>query len=220
MWLTREMGRKLCLEGDISKATWNRFQAGSYAPSEDTLQKLDDLLNLNEEEKTYLRRMVVRDVITDVSAISPEIRRRWEKWKRTMAREEDTSVGWDMLSTFQDYTGVSEKAMRVFIPTEGSRDPKHSSQGTLLKLTVAFRLNHTRKTMKTHADGLTEASAFLALADSGFYTLRDTVFCTCLALEKCDVEAVKNYLEFYAYNPKNPGKPRFENPYRENPYEK
>lgn len=202
-WLTKEMGKKLSSEGGISSATWSRFTSGSYAPSQETLRKIDGIAGLTLAESQTLRKMVPRDVIEDVSRISPEVLRQWEEWKETLLEEEDIDIDRDSLFVFRTYTGVSEKAMKVFFPREEQNSgPRPTSQGTLLKLTVAFRLDPQ------------SGESFLALADSGFYTMRDAVFYTCLVLKKFDIPVVNAYLDDYAYNPRSPDKPRFENPYR------
>ena len=73
----------------------------------------------------------------------------------------------------------------------------------MLKLTVAFRYDPVR------------AEGFLAMMDSGFYDLRDMLFCSCLYLKIFEPPRVNALLEPYAYNRADPSKPRFDNPYQQ-----
>lgn len=211
-WLNSALIDQLCAKGSISPITWYRFKTGKVAPKTKTLTVLRDLLKLSPSEEMELKQLVRKDIIDDLTRISPEVRRQWSLWQQKKA---DLLSGEDELTRLEDfwaYTAVSPKAMHAFgIPRitanqnapAGKTAPSNSSQGTLLKLTIGFEL-----TERTGTD-------FMALACSGFFDMRDTLFLTCLYLRLYDIETINRILEFYAKNPEAPAAPRLENPYKE-----
>lgn len=200
-WLDTAALAQMCRQAGISASTWYRFQNGTTAPGEDTLQAFVSLLELKEEDRVQLKRLVRKDDIDSLERLRPEVQRQWQQWQRRMQERGEAKEDWSSLSVFWDYTAVSPNAMKVFGCGTEVVSGK-SSQGTLLKLNIAF----------AHDPG--EGRRFLALGDSDYYTMRDMLFLTCLYLKLYDVRQIDEILEFYAANPKDPTRPRLENPYR------
>lgn len=223
-WLVEKMTRALLEQHrqehpghPLTYATWNRFRQGSHAPTRVTMEAIGVFLGLEDEDLLTLYRLTRKEYLYGLERVCTQVDKQWEKWKKRMERSHGTSRNWDSLEVFKDLAGVSRKAMRGFgcglDPDKGRREKaapdtepelaEKTTQGTMLKLAVAFRFDPA------------EAEGFLALLDSGFYDLRDLLFCSCLYLKVFDPNQVHEILEFYARNPADPSRPRLDDPYRE-----
>ena len=185
--------------------TWDRFLQGSHSPSQATMQAIRVFLRLDNEQYDEIYRLTRKNYLYDLARVRPRVEQEWAMWKRRMNRAAAIPRTWDALETFWDKTAVSPKAMRGLgctLPKEQAPAEK-TTQGTMLKLAVAFQFDPMR------------AEEFLALLDSGFYDLRDMLFCSCLYLKIYEPAQVHALLQPYAYNSAAPSTPRFDNPYQE-----
>jgi len=212
-WLVKAMTQQLLKQHTASNPTLplayptlSRFMEGSHVPTQPTMQAIRVFLRLEDEEYQTIYRLTRKHYLYGLERVRDKVNQEWGLWKRRMKRGGQTG-SWESLEAFWNQTAVSPKAMRglgCVRPKEGEEKPpvgEKTTQGTMLKLTVAFRFDPVR------------AEGFLAQLDSGFYDLRDMLFCSCLYLKIFEPLEVNALLEPYAYNRADPSKPRFDNPY-------
>ena len=195
----------------LTYVSWSRVVNGEIAPTPATLEAIRLFLQLNKKQYTELFKLVQKNVLYHPERVADIVERNWNLWSERMKLEKESSLDWKSKKVFHDHTGVSRTALTALLPSSKESSPqttatvrqKNTTQATMLKLAVAFRFRPAT------------AENFLAKLDSGFYDMRDLLFCSCLYLDIFDPYEVHALLEFYARSGSGKARPRFDNPYLE-----
>ena len=154
----------------IPAATWKRFYDASSYVGDETVKRIIEGLELDEAGAAEFRTLVIREVFQITKCLRDEISNR--------LKESGESI--------TDFCSRSFISQNAWEPFRKKWEEGLTSQGTLLKLVIGFRLSRRA------------GEDFLALVGSGFVMRRDLVVLACMLCGIYDVYTLHDVLDFFA----------------------